>query len=104
VFAAEQYEWLKKDLAKVDRSVTPWLVASWHPPWYSSYTAHYREAECMKEAMEELLYSYGTDIVFNGHVRPDPKSCHLSFFAFRFDMMDRFCFFFCENLFPGACL
>lgn len=75
VFAAEQYEWLKKDLAKVNRSVTPWLVASWHPPWYSSYTAHYREAECMKEALEELLYSYGTDIVFNGHVRPDLKSC-----------------------------
>ncbi|KAL9827913.1 Purple acid phosphatase 15 [Arabidopsis thaliana] len=72
--SAEQYEWLKKDLAKVDRSVTPWLVASWHPPWYSSYTAHYREAECMKEAMEELLYSYGTDIVFNGHVHAYERS------------------------------
>ncbi|XP_010486254.1 PREDICTED: purple acid phosphatase 15 isoform X2 [Camelina sativa] len=72
--SAEQYEWLKKDLAKVDRSVTPWLVASWHPPWYSSYTAHYREAECMKEALEELLYSYGTDIVFNGHVHAYERS------------------------------
>ncbi|KAL1211928.1 Purple acid phosphatase 15 [Cardamine amara subsp. amara] len=72
--SAEQYEWLKKDLAEVDRSVTPWLVASWHPPWYSSYTAHYREAECMKEALEELLYSYGTDIVFNGHVHAYERS------------------------------
>ncbi|KAF8050932.1 hypothetical protein N665_1852s0002 [Sinapis alba] len=70
----EQYEWLKKDLAKFDRFITPWLVVSWHPPWYSTYTAHYREAECMKEAMEELLYSYGTDIVFNGHVHAYERS------------------------------
>uniref|UniRef100_A0A1J3ECL3 Purple acid phosphatase n=1 Tax=Noccaea caerulescens TaxID=107243 RepID=A0A1J3ECL3_NOCCA len=72
--SGKQYEWLKKDLEKVDRSVTPWLVATWHPPWYSTYTAHYREAECMKEAMEELLYSYGTDIVFNGHVHAYERS------------------------------
>ena len=66
------------DLAKFNRSVTPWLVVTWHPPWYSTYTAHYKEAECMKVAMEELLYSYGTDIVFNGHVR---KKHNLVFFS-----------------------
>lgn len=64
----DQYKWLERDLANVDRTVTPWLVATWHPPWYSTYTAHYREAECMKVAMEELLYEYGVDLVFNGHV------------------------------------
>ena len=58
-------------LSYVDRSITPWLVAAWHPPWYSSYHAHYREAEGMKVAMEELLYSYGVDIVFTGHVSDD---------------------------------
>ncbi|GER28783.1 purple acid phosphatase [Striga asiatica] len=65
----DQYKWLQKDLAKVDREVTPWLVATWHPPWYTTFTAHYREAECMKVAMEDLLYKNGVDIVFNGHVR-----------------------------------
>ncbi|RZC62269.1 hypothetical protein C5167_024052 [Papaver somniferum] len=64
----EQYNWLEKDLANVDRSVTPWLVATWHAPWYSSYQAHYREVECMRVAMEDLLYSYGVDLVFNGHI------------------------------------
>ncbi|CAL5388014.1 unnamed protein product [Camellia sinensis] len=64
---ADQYKWLERDLANVDRSITPWLVATWHPPWYSSYKAHYREVECMRVAMEELLYSYGVDIIFNGH-------------------------------------
>lgn len=68
VMAAEQYKWLERDLASVDRSITPWLVATWHPPWYSTYEAHYREAECMRVEMEDLLYSYGVDIVFNGHV------------------------------------
>lgn len=67
-FSASQYKWLERDLAKVDRDVTPWLVVSWHPPWYTSYKAHYREAECMRVAMEHLLYSNGVDIVFNGHV------------------------------------
>ncbi|KAL4308137.1 hypothetical protein GQ457_01G033280 [Hibiscus cannabinus] len=66
--SGDQYRWLETDLAKVDRKVTPWLVATWHPPWYSTYTAHYREAECMRVEMEDLLYKYGVDIVFNGHV------------------------------------
>lgn len=65
---AAQYKWLERDLASVDRKVTPWLVATWHAPWYSTYTAHYREVECMRVEMEELLYNYGVDIVLNGHV------------------------------------
>ncbi|KAI9112263.1 hypothetical protein K1719_016786 [Acacia pycnantha] len=72
--SAEQYKWLQRDLASVDRSITPWLIATWHPPWYSSYVAHYREAECMRVEMEELLYSHGVDIVFNGHVHAYERS------------------------------
>jgi hypothetical protein len=66
--SGKQYKWLEKDLAKVDRSVTPWVIAGWHAPWYSTFKAHYREAECMRVAMEELLYSYAVDVVFTGHV------------------------------------
>ncbi|KAJ0054653.1 hypothetical protein Pint_02817 [Pistacia integerrima] len=69
--SSDQFKWLERDLANFDRSITPWLVAAWHSPWYSSYIAHYREAECMRVEMEELLYSYGVDIVFNGHVSQD---------------------------------
>ncbi|KAL8162874.1 hypothetical protein V2J09_014363 [Rumex salicifolius] len=72
--SSEQYKWLEKDLAKVDRKVTPWLVATWHSPWYSTYTAHYRELECMRVEMEELLYKNGVDIVFNGHVHAYERS------------------------------
>ncbi|XP_004301530.1 PREDICTED: purple acid phosphatase 23 isoform X2 [Fragaria vesca subsp. vesca] len=63
-----QYAWLKDDLHQVDRSVTPWLVAAWHSPWYNSYSSHYQEFECMRQEMEALLYQYGVDIVFSGHV------------------------------------
>ncbi|KAF6135756.1 hypothetical protein GIB67_028612 [Kingdonia uniflora] len=72
--SGDQYKWLERDLANVDRSVTPWLVATWHPPWYNTYKAHYREAECMMVEMEELLYSYKVDIVFNGHVHAYERS------------------------------
>ncbi|PKA61256.1 Purple acid phosphatase 15 [Apostasia shenzhenica] len=72
--SGEQYKWLLRDLASVDRKVTPWLIASWHPPWYSTYVSHYREAECMRVQMEELLFSYGVDVVFNGHVHAYERS------------------------------
>lgn len=67
-FSGDQYAWLKKDLQHVDRSTTPWLVASWHSPWYNSYSSHYQEFECMRQEMEALLYHYHVDIVFAGHV------------------------------------
>lgn len=63
-----QYLWLKGDLEKVNREITPWLIAAWHPPWYNSYTSHYREVECMRLEMEDLLYEHGVDAVFSGHV------------------------------------
>ncbi|KAK4388037.1 Purple acid phosphatase 23 [Sesamum angolense] len=63
-----QYRWLEKDLRNIDRNTTPWLVAAWHPPWYNSYSSHYQEFECMRLQMETLLYQYGVDIVFSGHV------------------------------------
>ncbi|GAB2221479.1 hypothetical protein Droror1_Dr00012660 [Drosera rotundifolia] len=63
-----QFRWLKKDLEKVDRSVSPWLIAAWHAPWYNSYSSHYQEFECMRQEMEEILHEYGVDIVFSGHV------------------------------------
>jgi UDP-2,3-diacylglucosamine pyrophosphatase LpxH len=64
----EQYRWLKEDLAKVDRSVTPWLIALTHAPWYNSYKSHYREYECMPQSMEDLLYKHGVDVMIHGHV------------------------------------
>ena len=71
---SEQYQWLEKDLAKVDRSRTPWLIVGMHAPWYNSNVAHQGEMEGMRSTMESLLYQYGVDMVFAGHVHAYERS------------------------------
>lgn len=39
---SKQYRWLQRDLADFDREVTPWLVVSFHAPWYNTLVAHYQ--------------------------------------------------------------
>ena len=65
-----QYQWLQADLGKINRKLTPWIVAVVHAPWYNSNFAHIEEKEevDMKESMEDLLYKARVDVVFAGHV------------------------------------
>ncbi|CAI5482849.1 unnamed protein product [Closterium sp. Yama58-4] len=62
-----QYNWLQADLAKVDRKVTPWLMAAFHEPWYHSNKDHHLSGEDMRLALEKLLYDAHTDVVVCGH-------------------------------------
>merc|ERR1712084_201358 len=39
-----QFNWLKADLQRVNRSQTPWLIVMQHVPWYSSNKGHLGEA------------------------------------------------------------
>ncbi|RWW72301.1 hypothetical protein BHE74_00019902 [Ensete ventricosum] len=66
--SSAQYKWLVADLAKVDRRITPWLVALLHAPWYNTNLAHQGEGESMRQAMESLLYQARADASF-GHGR-----------------------------------
>ncbi|KAI2621867.1 Metallo-dependent phosphatase-like protein [Xylaria nigripes] len=61
--ATQQLDFLEADLASVDRSVTPWIVAGGHRPWYTTGDA------CIpcQEAFEPLLYKYGVDLAIFGH-------------------------------------
>ena len=63
-----QHRWLLRDLAKVDRSRTPWLIVMMHVPWHHSNTGHRDEAEAMRLDMERPLYEYGVDLVVAGHI------------------------------------
>ncbi|RYG52446.1 hypothetical protein EON66_09740, partial [archaeon] len=65
---SDQYAWLVTELASIDRNLTPWVVATLHAPWYNSNQAHQGEGEAMREAMEQLLFNAGVDVVFSGHV------------------------------------
>ncbi len=59
---------LQADLARVDRSRTPWLIAVLHAPWYNSNAAHQLNGDRMMAAMESLLYEARVDLIFAGHV------------------------------------
>ena len=63
-----QQRWLRRTLATIDRTVTPWVVAMMHAPWYNSNVGHVGEAELMRRDMEGLLYEARVDVVLSGHV------------------------------------
>jgi hypothetical protein len=66
-YGVAQLEWLRAQLQAIDRSKQPWLVVMWHASWYSTYSKHWRETECMRRAYEPLFRQYKVDVVINGH-------------------------------------
>ncbi|KAJ6104278.1 hypothetical protein N7523_010598 [Penicillium sp. IBT 18751x] len=64
----EQIDWLKKDLANVDREKTPWVIAAVHRPWYVSAKNSSSTVctEC-KDVFEPLLVQYNVDLVIQAH-------------------------------------
>ena len=66
VQAYEQWNWMKADLAAVNRTATPWVFAMTHRPFYSSETASYEVH--IRNAFEPLLIEYKVDAYFAGHI------------------------------------
>uniref|UniRef100_K3WGC0 Purple acid phosphatase n=1 Tax=Globisporangium ultimum (strain ATCC 200006 / CBS 805.95 / DAOM BR144) TaxID=431595 RepID=K3WGC0_GLOUD len=64
--SSPQYKWLEAELARVDRSVTPWVCVLMHGPWYNSNTAH----QGMEPHATCTRMSARTP-VFEGEVRKD---------------------------------
>ncbi|KAL4556418.1 hypothetical protein LXL04_039069 [Taraxacum kok-saghyz] len=73
-----QYKWLRKELRKVNRSETPWLIVLMHAPWYNSNIAHYMEGETMRVVFEPFFVQSKVDIVFAGHVHAYERSERVS--------------------------
>lgn len=65
---SQQHKWLVQDLKSIDRSLTPWVVASWHTPWYNSNKAHHKEGQKMRKIYEPLFHQYKVDLAVVGHV------------------------------------
>ena len=72
-----QMDWLEKDLASVNRAVTPWVVVIFHQPYMNSNDAHSiaTEGKPMQEAIENVLNVYKVDLVFSGHVHAYERTC-----------------------------
>lgn len=64
-----ELKWLQRDLASVDKSVTPWTFVVFHQPYMNSNTAHdiASEGAPMQQAIEDTLYNAKVDMVFSGH-------------------------------------
>lgn len=54
-----QYEWIERDLASVDRRLTPWLILVGHRPMYNSgkESYDYSVAVHMQQLLEDLTAS-----------------------------------------------
>ncbi|KAJ5376016.1 hypothetical protein N7509_012902 [Penicillium cosmopolitanum] len=64
--SGQQLEFLKADLASVDRTVTPWVVVAGHRPWYSTGSGN--TCDSCQAAFESIFYKYGVDLGVFGHV------------------------------------
>jgi Calcineurin-like phosphoesterase/Iron/zinc purple acid phosphatase-like protein C len=64
--AYEQYQWLAKDLASVDRKKTPWVIAMSHRPMYSTQVSSYQQN--LRNAFEDLLLENEVDAYLAGHI------------------------------------
>lgn len=66
VISGSQAQWLRQDLARVDRTRTPWLFAVHHRPFYTCRSNHapYLEA---RAGWQPIFDEYAVDVVFTGH-------------------------------------
>lgn len=72
---SEQYKWMTKDMAAVDRSKTPWLIFTGHRPMYSSYHGISSTDDHFRTVVEPLLVDNKVDLVLFGHVHNYERTC-----------------------------
>lgn len=72
---SEQYEWMQKDMASVNRQKTPWLIFIGHRQMYSSYHSLLSNGDEFLEAVEPLLFKNKVDLVLFGHVHNYERTC-----------------------------
>jgi hypothetical protein len=66
VITGAEATWLRTDLAAVNRTKTPWIIAVHHQPAYSCSTNH-GSNKVIRAAWQPIFDQYKVDFVFNGH-------------------------------------
>ncbi|WOH04412.1 hypothetical protein DCAR_0623821 [Daucus carota subsp. sativus] len=76
--SSEQFAWMKKDMASVDRTRTPWLIFMGHRPMYSTSDGSSFIPSVdnnFVQAVEPLLLSNKVDLALFGHVHNYERTC-----------------------------
>ena len=66
ITAYEQIQWLQADLAAVNRTKTPWVIAIAHRPMYSTNGASYLPN--IRASFQAAMLAGGVDLFFAGHI------------------------------------
>ncbi|XP_054813737.1 probable inactive purple acid phosphatase 27 [Prosopis cineraria] len=75
---SEQYQWMQKDMALVDRQKTPWLIFMGHRPMYASSHGFLPNVDDnFVKAVEPLLLENKVDLVLFGHVHNYERTCSI---------------------------
>lgn len=72
-----QYAWLAADLAAVDRSLTPWVIAMLHRPIYSADSDEFPSHSPggpLSVALEPIFMAYEVDLVIQGHMHEGERT------------------------------
>jgi hypothetical protein len=71
-FGSEQYAWIQRDLASVDRHLFPWIVVTGHRPMYTSESSNtvgdLGIAQHLRLNLEPLFQRYKVNLALWGHV------------------------------------
>ncbi|KAF0976144.1 hypothetical protein FDP41_004819 [Naegleria fowleri] len=66
--------WMERDLSKVDRNKTPFVIFYTHRPMYSSNENH-GSYEPLRTQVEFILRKYNIDLALYGHVHAYERTC-----------------------------
>jgi hypothetical protein len=73
---SDQYAFLEASLKAVNRSVTPWVIATMHRPmYYVDDSSAGGVIDPAFQVFESLLYQYKVDVMLVGHVHNAYASC-----------------------------
>lgn len=75
---SEQFAWLERDLKSVDRAQSPWIVLTAHRMMYTTQLGEvpdYNVSLHMRDALEDLLWTYKVNVMLVGHQHSYERSC-----------------------------
>jgi len=78
---SEQYNFIVSDLASVNRTRTPWIIAGFHRPIYvddpdnNEPTGNCRVSALIREQLEQIFVENQVDMTWTGHVHAYQRTC-----------------------------